>query len=112
MTVFKKIINREIPAEIVYEDESILAFKDVNPQAPVHILLIPKKEISSLNQLTLDDEKVIGHIHLVAVKIAKEMGLADKGYRLINNCGEDGGQTVHHLHFHLMGGRSLSWPPG
>ena len=110
-TVFQKIIDREIPAEIVYEDERCLAFRDVQPQAPTHVLLIPKKPIASIDQLADTDAELLGHLWLTIRNLAKELGL-EKGYRVVVNCGEEGGQTVDHLHFHLLGGRSLSWPPG
>ena len=111
-TIFKRIIDGEIPASIVYEDEQCLAFHDVAPQAPVHILVIPKKQIPSIDQITPEDKALIGHLFLVIQTIAREQGLAEDGYRVICNCGEDGGQTVFHLHYHLMGGRNLQWPPG
>ena len=111
-TIFKRIIDGEIPAKIVYEDEQCLAFHDVAPQAPVHILVIPKKEIASIEQITTEDQPLIGHIFSVIQKIAREQGLADNGYRVICNCGAGGGQTVFHLHYHLLGGRDLEWPPG
>jgi len=110
-TIFKKIIDGEVPAKIVYQDEQCLAFHDVNAQAPVHVLVIPKKEIASLDALGPDDGAVLSHLWLVMPKIAKQLGLSD-GYRVVVNCGRDAGQTVDHLHFHLLGGRSLSWPPG
>ncbi|MBM83000.1 MAG: histidine triad nucleotide-binding protein [Planctomycetaceae bacterium] len=110
-TIFKKIINREIPADIVYEDDVCMAFKDVSPQAPVHVLVIPKKEIVSLANAEDDDKELLGHLLLTVKKLAAELGL-DEGYRTIINTGEGGGQTVFHLHIHLMGGRSLTWPPG
>jgi histidine triad (HIT) family protein len=110
-TIFKRIIDREIPAKIVYEDDRCLAFEDVNPQAPVHILVIPKKEISSLADLTEGDAALAGHLLLVIQKLADERQLAD-GYRVVANCGPCAGQTVPHLHFHLLGGRAFSWPPG
>lgn len=109
--IFCKILKGEIPSEKVYEDEKVYAFKDINPEAPVHVLIIPKKHISSANELTEDNKEVIGDVYYAAQKIAKELGIADKGYRIINNCGEDGGQTVFHIHFHLMGGKKLNWPP-
>lgn len=105
--LFCKIINGEIPSEKVYEDDEILAFKDINPKAPVHILIIPKKHISSAMEIKENDEALIGKIFTVIAKIAKEQNL-DNGYRIINNCGEDGGQEVMHLHFHLLGGKKLS----
>jgi histidine triad (HIT) family protein len=112
MTVFSKIIKREIPADIIYEDELCLAFKDVQPQAPVHILLIPKKEIRSMAEATEADREILGHLLSKAGEIAKTQGLADNGYRLVINTNEDGGQSVYHLHIHILGGRRLNWPPG
>ncbi|MDR2345388.1 MAG: histidine triad nucleotide-binding protein [Planctomycetaceae bacterium] len=111
-TIFKKIIDREIPSDIVYEDEISLAFKDVNPQAPVHILIIPKKEIESTNHLKDDDTALLGHIYTVVLPHLVEKFKLSDGYRLVTNCGNNGGQTVYHLHFHLLGGRFMSWPPG
>lgn len=105
--VFCKIINKEIPANIVYEDEKILAFRDINPVAPVHILVIPKKHISSLVDLKEDDEILVGKIYTVINKITKQEGIDEKGFRVIVNCGEDGGQEVKHLHFHVLGGKKL-----
>ena len=110
-TIFKRIIDGEIPADIVYEDEQCLAFRDISPQAPVHILIIPRKEIPSIDHLSDEDEQLVGHIYLVIKQIAAGEGL-ENGYRVIVNCGEEGAQTVDHLHFHLLGGRGLSWPPG
>ncbi len=110
-TIFKRIIDKEIPASIVYEDDLCLAFDDVNPQAPVHVLVIPKKEIASTEQLSEDDGPLLGHIYSVIRKIAAEKNLGG-GYRVVTNCGPNGGQTVYHLHFHLLGGRALGWPPG
>jgi histidine triad (HIT) family protein len=112
MTIFKKIINREIPAEIVYEDSEILAFKDISPQAPVHILIIPKQEIISIQHAEACDALLIGKMMIVASKIATEMGFAQDGYRVVTNIGQHGGQSVYHLHLHLLAGRQLSWPPG
>ena len=109
--LFLKVINKEIPAKVVYEDDLCLAFHDVNPQAPVHLLVIPKKVIRTHADLSADDAAVMGHIHLVVVKLAKQLGL-DAGYRLIINCDEQAGQTVPHLHLHLLGGRAMGWPPG
>lgn len=109
--IFKKIIDRQIPARIVHEDEHCLAFHDVSPRAPVHVLIIPRKEIRTHDDLQPEDRDVLGHIHLVAVRLARELGLED-GYRLVVNCKERAGQTVPHLHFHLMGGRDMTWPPG
>ncbi len=110
-TLFQKIIDREIPADIVYEDDDCLAFRDVAPQAPTHVLVIPKKPIASLDELADNDATLLGHLWLVIRNLANELQLAD-GYRVVVNCGSDGGQTVDHLHFHLLGGRVLSWPPG
>lgn len=106
-TIFKKIIDKEIPADIVYEDGLVLAFRDIAPQAPTHILIIPKKEIATVNDVTTDDEQSLGRLLVVAAKIAKEQGIDERGYRLIINVNEDGGQEVFHLHMHLLGGRSL-----
>ena len=111
-TIFSKIIQKEIPAKIVYEDADVLAFEDISPQAPVHILIIPKKEIPTLNHLQEEDAALMGKLFLAAQKIAKEQGFAEKGYRTVFNCNEDGGQTVDHIHLHLLAGRSLTWPPG
>ncbi|HJN10283.1 MAG: histidine triad nucleotide-binding protein [Pirellulaceae bacterium] len=110
-TIFKRIIDGEIPADLVFEDEHCLAFHDVNPQAPTHVLVIPRKEIRSLDAVVDEDDPLIGHLHRVIRDLARRLGLSD-GYRVVVNCGEDGGQTVDHLHFHLLGGRPLSWPPG
>nr|WP_300002183.1 histidine triad nucleotide-binding protein [Tissierella sp.] len=109
--LFCKIANREIPSEILYEDEEIVAFPDINPTAPVHILIIPKLHIASSDDLNEENSYLVGKIFLVAKKLAKDMGL-DEGYRLVNNCKEDGGQTVDHIHFHLLGGRKMLWPAG
>lgn len=110
-TIFKRIIDKEIPASIVYEDDRCLAFRDVAPQAPTHVLVIPRKEIRSLAEATDDDAALLGHLLVTARKLAGELGLAN-GYRVVVNCGPDGGQSVDHLHVHLLGGRSLGWPPG
>lgn len=110
-TIFTKIINREIPAEIVYEDEFCLAFKDINPQAPVHLLIIPKKEIATINDIEAADRELVGHLFLAAGKIAKEMGFDEDGYRTVMNCNEQAGQTVFHIHLHLLAGKPLGWPP-
>jgi len=111
-TVFSKIIAREIPARIVYEDDCCLAFHDVAPQAPVHMLVIPKKEIARVGATQVDDEALLGHLIYVAQSIAKEQGLHETGFRLVINHGRDGGETVPHLHVHVMGGRPMGWPPG
>ena len=110
--LFCKIAKGEIPSSKVYEDDKVYAFRDIEPQAPVHILIIPKEHIASANELTEENASIVGHIFAVAAKIAKEEGIAEGGYRIVNNCGQDGGQTVGHLHFHMLGGRSLAWPPG
>lgn len=110
-TIFKRIIDGEIPAKIVHEDELSLAFHDVSPQSPVHILIIPKKEIASIAELEPEDGPLMGHLFQVVQKIAREQGLTS-GFRTVINTGHDGGQTVPHLHIHLMGKRTLSWPPG
>lgn len=110
--LFCKIAGGEIPSTKVYEDELVYAFLDIEPQAPVHIILIPKTHISSANELNEENASVVGHIFAVAAKIAKDRGFSEQGYRIVNNCGEDGGQTVGHLHFHLLAGRNLQWPPG
>lgn len=106
-TIFSKIIAKAIPADIVYEDELVLAFRDIAPQAPAHILIIPKKEIATVNDITASDEAALGRMFLAAAKIAKDEGIAGDGYRLIVNCNEHGGQEVFHLHLHLLGGRKL-----
>ena len=110
-TIFGKIIRGEIPARIIHDDDRCLAFHDVAPQAPVHVLVIPKKPIPSLAEADEADVELLGHIVLVATQLARSLGL-DDGYRLVVNCGRDGGQSVDHLHVHLLGGRRLSWPPG
>ena len=111
MTIFDKIINKEIPANIVYEDDVAIAFHDIAPQAPTHILVIPKKRIDQIENMKEEDKPVIGHLFHVATVVAKKIGL-ENGYRLIINNGVEGGQTVFHLHIHLLGGRTMSWPPG
>jgi histidine triad (HIT) family protein len=110
--IFCRIVNKEIPAKIVYEDDKVLAFHDINPQAPYHILVIPKKHISTLLELTEGDKDLIGHIYLVMNKLARELGIAERGYRVVVNCNEEGGQTVFHVHFHFLAGREMHWPPG
>lgn len=106
-TIFTKIINKEIPANIVYEDDDVIAFKDIAPVAPVHILVVPKKEIATINDIKEDDAYLIGKVYLTISKLAKEFGLAEKGYRIVSNCNEHAGQTVFHIHFHLIGGEKL-----
>jgi histidine triad (HIT) family protein len=110
-TIFKRIIDNEIPARIVYQDALCLAFHDIAPQAPTHVIVIPKKEIPSLDAAADEDAPLIGHLILVVRKLARQLGL-DGGYRVVVNCGPDAGQSVDHLHFHLLGGRALNWPPG
>lgn len=110
-TIFKKIIDKEIPADVVYEDDQCLAFRDVNPQAPTHLLVIPKREIASLDDLSESDREVVGHLFLAIRQIADQLELKG-GYRTVINCGSEAGQTVDHLHVHLLGGRHLGWPPG
>jgi histidine triad (HIT) family protein len=110
-TVFKKIIDREIPAEIVYEDDLCLAFRDIRPVAPTHVVVIPKKEIPTVSDVSEEDEVALGHLFVVISKIAAHLGL-DSGYRVVANCGPDAGQEVMHVHLHLLGGRKLAWPPG
>ena len=111
-TIFDKIISKEIPSDIVYEDSNYLAFKDSNPQAPVHVLIIPKKRISTINDLKKEDKEVVGEMIFIAKDIAKSLNIDDNGYRLVFNCNDYGGQTVYHIHLHLLGGRLFSWPPG
>lgn len=111
-TIFTKIINREIPAQIVFENDEIIAINDINPQAPVHILIIPKKVIPTINDLKPEDAELVGKMFLVAKQIAKEKGIDQQGYRLVFNVNEGAGQTVFHIHLHLMGGRKFNWPAG
>jgi histidine triad (HIT) family protein len=110
-SIFKRIIDKEIPARIVYEDDLCLAFHDVNPQAPTHVLLIPKQEVASLDDVDASHQLLLGHLLLVIRELAQQLGLSG-GYRVVTNCGNDAGQSVPHLHLHLLGGRSLAWPPG
>lgn len=112
MTIFDKIIAKEIPADIVYEDDQCLAFRDIDPKAPVHVLVIPKKPIQSADAVADEDAQLMGHLWTKIRDIARSEGLAEGGYRVVTNCGDDGGQSVDHLHFHLLGGRKLDWPPG
>ncbi|MBC6943445.1 MAG: histidine triad nucleotide-binding protein [Xanthomonadales bacterium] len=111
-TLFAKIIRREIPADIVYEDDEVLAFRDINPQAPVHVLFIPKKPFATMNELTDADAPLVGRLMIAAAKWARGQGFAENGYRVVMNCNRDGGQTVYHIHLHLLAGRTLHWPPG
>ena len=110
-TIFAKIIAKEIPADIIYEDDQCVAFRDIRPQAPTHILVVPRKPIPTHDEITADDAPLIGHIHTVIAKLAADLGL-ERGYRVVVNCKADAGQEVDHLHFHLLGGRRLTWPPG
>jgi len=110
--LFCKIAQGDIPVNFIYEDEQVVAFNDINPQAPQHFLIIPRKHIPTTVDLTVEDESLVGHIHLVAAKISQQLGFAADGFRLVNNCNEAGGQAVWHLHFHLLAGRNLAWPPG
>jgi histidine triad (HIT) family protein len=109
-SIFKKIIDREIPADIVYEDDRCLAFKDVSPQAPTHVLFIPKKEIASVDDLADEDAALVGHLWIVIRNVARQLGV--KSYRVVVNCGREAGQSVDHLHYHLLAGRAMKWPPG
>jgi histidine triad (HIT) family protein len=110
--LFCKIINKEIPSEVVYEDDDLLAFNDIDPKAPTHVLIIPKKHITTMNDLTEKDNALIGQMFQAAKHIAKEKGLAEDGYRVVMNCNKKGGQAVYHIHLHLLGGRQMTWPPG
>lgn len=110
--LFCKIANREIPAEIVYEDKDAVVFRDINPQAPTHVLIIPRKHIPTLNDLAPEDAELIGRLHMVAKEVAAQAGIAEAGYRVVINCNAQAGQTVFHLHLHLLGGRAMRWPPG
>ena len=111
-TIFSKIINREIPADILYEDDDVLAFSDVNPQAPVHFLVIPKQPIATINDIQPNQAKLVGKMVLAAQNLAKQKGIDEEGYRLVMNCNEGAGQTVFHIHLHVLGGRAMTWPPG
>ena len=110
--LFCRIVSREIPASIVYEDDRVVAFNDINPQAPTHILVVPKRHIASLNELTPDDDALVGELNRRAAAIAQERGIEARGYRTVFNTNRDAGQTVFHIHLHLLGGRSMGWPPG
>lgn len=110
--LFCKIVNGDIPATVLFEDNHVIAFEDIMPQAPSHFLVIPKRHISTLNDLTDEDASVIGKLQITAAKVAKEKGIAEAGYRVVMNCNENGGQTVYHIHMHVLGGRAMTWPPG
>ncbi len=110
--LFCKIVNGDIPANVLFEDEDVIAFEDIMPQAPIHFLVIPKRHISTLNDLTDADANVVGKLPITAAKVAKQKGIADNGYRVVMNCNEAGGQTVYHIHMHVLGGRAMTWPPG
>jgi len=110
--LFLKIIDREIPADIVFENDEVLAFRDINPQAPVHVLIIPKTHIRTINDLAPEHEELVGKLFIAAKEIAREEGLTEDGYRVVMNCNEGAGQSVFHIHLHLLGGRTLTWPPG
>lgn len=112
MTLFDKIIRREIPADIVYEDDEILAFRDISPQAPLHVLFIPKRAIATLDDLVESDAALVGKLFVAAARYARENGVAEDGYRCVINCNRHGGQSVYHLHLHLLAGRQMTWPPG
>ncbi len=111
-TLFEKIVAREVPATIVYEDDKVLAFRDIKPQAPVHVLIVPKKPIPRIAEVHPDDHQVLGHLLLKAAEVAKQLGLQQNGFRLVFNNGPDAGEAVPHLHCHIMGGRKMNWPPG
>ncbi len=111
-TLFQRIMDGEIPGDILYEDEQCVALRDINPQAPVHILIVPRKPIPSVNEIEEEDIPLMGHLIWVAKKLAREHGVADKGYRLVVNTGPEAGQSIYHLHIHLLGGRPMGWPPG
>ena len=111
-TIFTKIINKEIPADILFENENVLAFRDINPQAPIHFLVIPKKEIRTLNDIDDADKDLIGELFIVAKDLAKKEGISEGGYRTVFNCNYHGAQTVYHIHLHVLGGRQMNWPPG
>jgi histidine triad (HIT) family protein len=110
-TLFTKIINREIPADIIYEDDTTLAFKDINPQAPFHVLIIPKKAIATINDINSENSHLVGNLYEVAAKLAKQFNFSDDGYRVVMNCNKHGGQTVYHIHLHMLAGKEMGWPP-
>ena len=110
--LFCKIIDKELPATLIYEDEKVVAFNDINPQAPVHVLIIPRQHIATVNDLQPENQNLMGHMFAIAKKLASQLNIAQSGYRIVTNCNTDGGQAVYHLHLHLLGGRALNWPPG
>lgn len=110
--LFCRIVEGKIPAQKVYEDATCLGFLDINPQAPTHALFVPKRHVATLNDLTQEDRELVGHLHVAAAKVARERGFADQGYRVVMNCNAAAGQTVFHIHLHLLGGRAFTWPPG
>jgi len=110
--LFCKILNGDIPADIIYESDSAIAFRDINPQAPTHVLVIPRKHVATINDLSEEDQEIIGSLYLAAKDIARDEGISDEGYRAVMNCNEGAGQSVFHIHLHVLGGRALSWPPG
>lgn len=112
MTLFERIVSREIPADIVYEDDLVLAFRDIHPVAPTHVLIIPKRALPGVSQASAADEALLGRLLMVASRLGAQLGLSEDGFRLVINDGTDGGQTIPHLHVHLLGGRLMSWPPG
>lgn len=110
-TIFDKIIDKSIPADILYEDDNVLAFNDINPQAPIHFLVIPKQRIVTANDINETNAEIVGLLYVTAAKIAKQMGFAEDGYRCVMNCNDNGGQTVYHIHLHVLAGKALGWPP-
>ena len=110
--LFCRIVDEDIPADVVYQSDAAIAFRDINPQAPTHVLIIPRRHVSTINDLNAGDEELVGNLVLAAKEIARQEGLADNGYRVVMNCGEEAGQSVFHIHLHLLGGRMLNWPPG
>ena len=110
--LFCKVLNGDIPADIIYESDSAIAFRDINPQAPTHVLVIPRKHVATINDLSEEDQEIIGSLYLAAKDIARDEGISDEGYRAVMNCNEGAGQSVFHIHLHVLGGRALSWPPG
>jgi len=110
--LFCKVLNGDIPADIVYESDSAIAFRDINPQAPTHVLVIPRKHVATINDLDEEDQEIVGSLYLAAKDIARAEGISDEGYRVVMNCNEGAGQSVFHIHLHVLGGRALSWPPG